>query len=212
MGATVTGPDGKEIAVHMGSYGIGPTRLVPAVIEASHDEAGIVWPVSVAPFEVMLINLKAGDPETDAAADTLYRALEAAGIEVLYDDRDLAAGAKFTNADLVGIPSQLIHGPRGLKDGKAEIKHRRGGERETLPLEAAVGRLDALIKPQRRDRVGPPRPQRAGPDHRRPREPRRFRASNSWSRGAISAPGARTPSFRSSRFSPSSASPSGSRP
>jgi prolyl-tRNA synthetase len=153
MGAKVTGPDGKEVIVHMGSYGIGPTRLVPAIIEASHDDAGIIWPVSVAPFEAVVINLKAGDAATDAASEALYAELGGLGVDTLYDDRDAPAGAKFATADLIGIPYQVILGPRGLKEGNAEIKHRRSGERETLPLAAAAGRLKALIEPQRRDRV-----------------------------------------------------------
>jgi prolyl-tRNA synthetase len=153
MKATVTGPDGKDVVVHMGSYGIGPSRLVPAVIEASHDEAGIVWPVSVAPFEAIVINIKAGDAASDAAGEKFYAELEAAGIDVLYDDRDAPAGAKFATADLIGIPYQLIVGPRGLKEGQAEIKHRATGERETLPLGQAVERLATLIVPQRRDAV-----------------------------------------------------------
>ncbi|MDB5530151.1 MAG: proline--tRNA ligase [Devosia sp.] len=153
MKATVTGPDGKEIIVHMGSYGVGPTRLVPAIIEAFHDEAGIVWPVSVAPFEAVLINLKAGDAECDAACTKLYEELNAAGIDMLYDDRDQGAGAKFTTADLIGIPYQLILGPRGLKSGEAEIKHRKSGERETLPIADAVARIVSLIEPQRRNDI-----------------------------------------------------------
>jgi prolyl-tRNA synthetase len=153
MKATVTGPDGKEVLVHGGSYGIGPTRLVPAVIEASHDESGIVWPVSVAPFEALLISLKAGDADTDAACEKLYAELNAAGIDTLYDDRDLGAGGKFATADLIGIPYQLIVGPRGLREGQAEIKHRATGERETLPIAGAVSRLKALIEPQRRDKA-----------------------------------------------------------
>ena len=153
MKATVTGPDGKEITVHMGSYGIGPTRLAPAIIEASHDDAGIIWPVSVAPFEAELINLKAGDKDTDAACEGLYAQLQAAGLDTLYDDRDAPAGSKFATADLIGIPYQLILGPRGLKEGQAEIKHRKTGERETLPLASAVERLKGLIEPQRRDKV-----------------------------------------------------------
>ena len=153
MKAVVTGPDGKEVTVHMGSYGIGPTRLVPAIIEASHDEAGIVWPVSVAPFEAVLINLKAGDAESDAACERLYGEMQAAGLDALYDDRDQGAGGKFATADLIGIPYQLILGPRGLKEGQAEIKHRKTGERETLPIGEAVARLKSLIEPQRRDRV-----------------------------------------------------------
>lgn len=153
MKASVTGPDGKEVLVHMGSYGIGPTRVVPTIIEASHDDNGIIWPVSVAPFEAVLINLKAGDKDTDAACDKLYGELNAAGIDALYDDRDQPAGAKFATADLIGIPYQLILGPRGLKEGQAEIKHRKSGERETLPLANAVERLKGLIEPQRLDQV-----------------------------------------------------------
>jgi prolyl-tRNA synthetase len=153
MKATVTDAEGKQVTVHMGSYGVGPTRLVPAIIEASHDDAGIVWPVSVAPFEAILINIKAGDPQTDAACAKLYGELEAAGIETLYDDRDAPAGAKFATADLIGVPYQLIVGPRGLKEGQAEIKHRATGERESLPLINAVERLAGLIVSQRRDKV-----------------------------------------------------------
>jgi prolyl-tRNA synthetase len=153
MKATVTGPDGKEITVHGGSYGIGPSRLVPAIIEASHDDAGIIWPVSVAPFEVELINLKAGDADTDAACAKLYGELGNAGLDTLYDDRDAPAGQKFATADLIGIPYQIILGPRGLKEGQAEIKHRKTGERETLPLANAVERVRSLVVPQRRDTV-----------------------------------------------------------
>jgi prolyl-tRNA synthetase len=153
MKAEVTGPDGRDVAVHMGSYGIGLTRVVPAIIEASHDDDGIVWPVSVAPFEAVVINLKMGDTVCDVACETLYADLNAAGIDTLYDDRDLGAGGKFATADLIGIPFQVILGPRGLKEGKAEIKHRATGERETLPLKDAAMRLKSLIEPQRRDRV-----------------------------------------------------------
>jgi prolyl-tRNA synthetase len=153
MKAMVTGPDGQAVPAQMGSYGIGPSRLVPAIIEASHDEHGIVWPVSVAPFEAVLINLKVGDGDTDAACARLETELAAAGIDLLYDDRDMGAGGKFATADLIGIPYQLIVGPRGLKEGQVEIKHRKSGERETLPVDAAVVRLKALIEPQRRDNV-----------------------------------------------------------
>ncbi len=139
--------------MHGGSYGIGPTRLVPAVIEASHDDNGIIWPVPVAPFEAVVINLKAGDAATDGACEKLYGELNAAGLDTLYDDRDQPAGAKFATADLIGIPYQLILGPRGLKEGQAEIKHRKTGERETLPIDAAVSRLKGLVEPQRRDKV-----------------------------------------------------------
>jgi prolyl-tRNA synthetase len=153
MKATVSGPDGKDIEVHMGSYGIGPSRLVPAIIEAGHDENGIIWPVSVAPFEVSLLSLKVGDADTDAACEKLYAGLLSAGVDTLYDDRDQGAGGKFAAADLIGVPYQLIVGPRGLKAGEIEIKHRKDGARETVPIDQAVSRLKGLIEPQRRDRV-----------------------------------------------------------
>jgi prolyl-tRNA synthetase len=153
MKATVTGPDGKDVPVEMGSYGVGLTRLVPAIIEASHDQDGIIWPVSVAPFEAVLINLKSGDEECDRACEELYQSLLKAGLDVLYDDSEGGAGAKFATHDLIGIPYQLIAGPRGLKSGEVEIKHRATGERETLPVDRAVERLSALIVPERRDTV-----------------------------------------------------------
>ncbi|WP_136657032.1 proline--tRNA ligase [Nitratireductor sp. XY-223] len=141
MGAKVMGPDGKEHLVHMGSYGIGPTRLVPAIIEASHDDNGIVWPKSVAPFDVSIINMKVGDDACDGASEKLYRELGAAGLDVLYDDRDERAGAKFATADLIGIPQQIVVGPRSIAGGEVEIKDRKTGERENVTLEAAVNRL-----------------------------------------------------------------------
>ncbi|MCB9993861.1 MAG: proline--tRNA ligase [Hyphomicrobiaceae bacterium] len=153
MGATVTGPDGQEAEVHCGSYGIGLTRLVPAIIEASHDDDGIVWPVSVAPFEVMLLNLKSGDAECDAACEDLYGKLKAAGLDVLYDDREGGAGAKFATADLIGVPYQLIAGPRGIKAGEVEIKNRKTGARDTMGFDAAIAFLKAAIEPERRDKV-----------------------------------------------------------
>jgi prolyl-tRNA synthetase len=143
MGAKVTGPDGAEVFVHMGSYGIGVSRLVGAIIEASHDEAGIIWPDSVAPFSVGLINLKVGDAKVDAAADSLYERLTNAGISVLYDDTDQRAGAKFATTDLIGLPWQVIVGPKGLERGEAEIKRRATGARETVALDAVVERIRA---------------------------------------------------------------------
>jgi prolyl-tRNA synthetase len=141
MNVTVQGPDGKPIHPEMGSYGIGVSRLVGAIIEASHDEAGIIWPDAVAPFRVALLNLKPGDAAADRVAGELYDALRAAGTEVLYDDRDERAGVKFADADLIGIPWQVIVGPRGAKDGKAELKRRRGGERHELDTAAILERL-----------------------------------------------------------------------
>lgn len=143
MNAKVQGPDGKEHFVSMGSYGIGPTRLIAAIIEASHDEAGIVWPQSVAPFDVGLINMKAGDGECDRVCEELYAALAAAGKDVLYDDTDQRAGGKFATADLIGLPWQVIVGPRGVAAGEVELKERRSGARETLPVAAVLRRLGA---------------------------------------------------------------------
>jgi prolyl-tRNA synthetase len=149
MGAKVQGPDGNMITLQMGSYGVGVSRLAGAIVEASHDDAGIVWPVPVAPFEVALINLKAGDAATDEAARQLYGKLDAAAIEVLLDDTDERAGAKFATMDLIGIPYQLIVGPKGLKQGEVEVKDRKTGTRQTLPLEAAVGHLVEAVTSRR---------------------------------------------------------------
>jgi prolyl-tRNA synthetase len=141
MGAQVAGPGGGEAPVHMGSYGIGVSRLVGAIIEASHDEAGIIWPAPVAPFDVGLINLKAGDGDCDEACETLYRRLAEKGTDVLYDDRPGRAGVKFAEMDLIGLPRQLIVGPRGLKEGKVEIKDRKTGERAEVSIDAALEAL-----------------------------------------------------------------------
>jgi prolyl-tRNA synthetase len=141
MGAKVMGPDGQEHEVHMGSYGIGPSRLIAAIIEANHDENGIVWPEAVAPFDVAILNLKVGDAGTDEASEKLYRELTAAGRDVLYDDRDERPGGKFATADLIGVPWQVLIGPKGLADGKVELKNRRTGERELLPLGDVTARL-----------------------------------------------------------------------
>ncbi|MDX5366264.1 MAG: proline--tRNA ligase, partial [Alphaproteobacteria bacterium] len=141
MGCVVQGPDGKETPLQMGSYGIGVSRLVGAIIEASHDDNGIVWPDAVAPFTVGLVNLKSGDVETDAACAALYDKLQAAGVSVLYDDTDERAGAKFSNMDLIGLPWQLVVGPRGLKSGTVELKRRATGEKEELSAEAALAKI-----------------------------------------------------------------------
>ncbi len=143
LNATVTGPNGETMAVEMGSYGIGVSRLVGAIIEASHDENGIVWPEAVAPFRVALINLRAADEKCCAAADDLYRKLQLAGADVLYDDRDESPGAKFATMDLIGLPWQLTVGPRGLNQGVVELKDRKTGKREELSPEAALNKLSA---------------------------------------------------------------------
>jgi prolyl-tRNA synthetase len=131
------------VTLEMGSYGIGVSRLPAAIIEASHDENGIVWPDPVAPFKVGLINLKAGDGDCDRACETLYARLRAKGVDVLYDDRDQRPGVKFADMDLIGLPWQLMVGPRGLKAGMVELKRRATGERVELLPEDAVARLSA---------------------------------------------------------------------
>jgi len=143
LGARVTLPEGGETAVHMGSYGIGVSRLVGGIVEASHDENGIVWPESVAPFKVGLVNIRASDTACREACEDLYAKLTAAGVEVLYDDREESAGAKFAEMDLIGLPWQLVVGPRGVKAGTVELKSRKSGAREELSAEAALGRLTA---------------------------------------------------------------------
>ena len=141
MGAKVTGPDGELHAVHMGSYGIGPSRLVGALIEAGHDDAGIVWQDSVAPFEVGIISMRQNDEATADAAASIYEQLSGAGIDVLLDDTDARAGEKFARMDLIGLPWQVIVGPRGVAANQVELKNRRTGERHEITPEDAVSRL-----------------------------------------------------------------------
>ncbi len=141
MRAVVQPGGGGDKPVHMGSYGIGPSRLVAAIIEASHDDAGIIWPEPVAPFKVAVLNLKQGDAATDGACEELYRTLTAKGIEALYNDIDERAGAKFASADLIGLPWQVMIGPRGLAEGKVEVKKRADGSREMMTPAAALDLL-----------------------------------------------------------------------
>ncbi|KIN61684.1 Prolyl-tRNA synthetase [Sulfitobacter noctilucae] len=141
MGATVQGPDGKNTPVHMGSHGIGVSRLLGAIIEASHDDNGIIWPEGVTPFHAGIVNLKQGDAEADAACEALYTSLTALGLEPLYDDRNERAGGKFAGMDLIGLPWRITVGPRGLKNGVVELTSRRTGESEEMPPEEAVKKL-----------------------------------------------------------------------
>lgn len=145
MNATVQGPEGKPVAVHMGSHGIGVSRLLGAIIEASHDDNGIIWPESVAPFGVGIVNLKVGDEAADAACEKLYKAAVALGIDPLYDDTDERAGAKFASMDLIGLPWRITVGPRGLKNGVVELTSRRTSESEELTPEAAIEKLSAIF-------------------------------------------------------------------
>ena len=138
MGAMVMNADGIEVPVEMGSYGIGVSRLVGAIIEASHDDDGIIWPAAVAPFHVGLINLKVGDNACDAAAGEIYQKLRNADVDVLLDDTEGRAGGKFATLDLIGLPWQVIVGPRGVKSGVVEVKERRTGQRQELSVDAAI--------------------------------------------------------------------------
>ena len=141
LGATVVNEKGEQVPIHGGSHGIGVSRLIGAIIEASHDDKGIIWPEGVTPFHAGIVNLKQGDTEADAACESLYQALVAKGLEPLYDDRDERAGAKFATMDLIGLPWRVTVGPRGLAKGVVELTSRRSGESTELSPEAAVARL-----------------------------------------------------------------------
>ena len=141
MGANVKGADGIDHEVHMGSYGIGPSRLVAAIIEASHDEDGIIWPQSIAPFKIGIINMKVGDDTCDTVSQRVYEQLTAAGLDVLYDDTDSRAGAKFATMDLIGIPNQIVIGPRGIKDNQVEVKRRGDQEKTTMSPDEAINKF-----------------------------------------------------------------------
>ena len=144
MGATVTNAEGKEVEIHGGSYGIGVSRLVGALIEAGHDEKGIIWPESVAPFRVGIVNLRSGDAACDGLCEDLYQRLQKAGIEVLYDDREERAGAKFATMELIGLPWQVAIGPRGAKTGTLEVKRRDGSiEPCEMNIDGFLDRLTA---------------------------------------------------------------------
>jgi prolyl-tRNA synthetase len=143
MGLRVSGPDGNQVTPMMGSYGVGVSRLVGAIIEASHDEAGIVWPEPVAPWRVGVVTMRADDEASTAAAEQIYAQLSAAGVETLYDDRDERGGVKLGSMDLIGLPWQLIVGPRGIAAGTVELKRRSTGERHGLSIESALARLTA---------------------------------------------------------------------
>jgi prolyl-tRNA synthetase len=141
MKARVAGPDGKDTEVHMGSYGVGVSRLLGAIIEASHDEGGIIWPDSVAPFDVVVINLRVNDEAVCVACEEAVAGLEALGKDVLYDDTDERPGGKFATADLIGIPWQLTIGPKGVAEGLVELKRRATGEKVSIPLDEALAKV-----------------------------------------------------------------------
>ena len=144
MGATVSGPDGQNLPVHMGSYGIGVSRLVAGIIEASHDDKGIIWPDVVAPFDIVIVNLKSGDAACDSICAELYQDCIKAGMDPLLDDRDERPGAKLAAMDLIGIPLQIVVGPRGLESGVVEVKRRKTGVTEELAPTSVISRLQHL--------------------------------------------------------------------
>lgn len=141
MNAKVSTPNDGDVPVHMGSHGIGVSRMIGAIIEASHDDKGIIWPEAVTPFSVGIVNLKQGDEEADAACEALYKSATALGLEPLYDDRNERAGGKFASMDLIGLPWRITVGPRGLKNGVVELTSRKTGESEELTPELAVEKL-----------------------------------------------------------------------
>ena len=141
MNAVVQTADGQMVPVQMGSYGIGVSRLVGGIIEACHDENGIVWPESVAPWHVGLINMRVGDAACDAACDDAYKALTDAGMDVLYDDTDERAGGKFARMELIGLPWQIVIGPRGVENGVVEVKNRKTGEKTEMPFAEAIKKV-----------------------------------------------------------------------
>ncbi|MCQ2914234.1 MAG: proline--tRNA ligase [Alphaproteobacteria bacterium] len=141
MNVSVMGEDGKPVYIEGGCYGIGVSRLMGAIIEACHDDNGIIWPESVAPFKVGLINLTTGKEISDKACEDMYSKLVKAGVEVLYDDRNERAGVKFSTMDLIGLPWQVLVGARGLEKGVVEIKNRKTGEKKEVSVEEAINFL-----------------------------------------------------------------------
>ncbi|MEN8721560.1 MAG: proline--tRNA ligase [Alphaproteobacteria bacterium] len=138
MNAKVQGPNGELIPLQMGSYGVGISRLLGAIVEASHDDDGIIWPEAVAPYQVGLISLRPKDETVSAACDDAYAKLTALGVDTLYDDRDERPGAKFATMDLIGLPWQMTIGPKGIEKGVVELKRRATGEKQELPLDKAL--------------------------------------------------------------------------
>ncbi|KIX18969.1 MULTISPECIES: proline--tRNA ligase [unclassified Paracoccus (in: a-proteobacteria)] len=147
MGAMVRNSEGAQVPVHMGSHGIGVSRLLGAIIEANHDDKGIIWPEGVTPFHVGIVNLKQGDNSTDAACDAIYAELQARGLDPLYDDRDERAGAKFASMDLIGLPWRITVGPRGLTSNKVELTSRRTGQTEEVSPQEAIARIAQIYQP-----------------------------------------------------------------
>ena len=150
LGAVYLDPDGKEQVIEMGTYGIGVTRTMAAAIEQNHDDAGIVWPVAIAPYEALVVPVKMDDPATRSAGESVYEALVAKGVDVLIDDRDERAGVKFNDADLIGIPFRITLGPRGVAKGMAEVKRRRGGETVEVEIARVAEHVAAAVAAERK--------------------------------------------------------------
>ena len=136
----------------MGCYGIGVNRIIAGLIETSNDKDGIIWPVALAPYEVLLVPVKVPDEPSMKVAQQLHDQLAAAGIDVLLDDRDCRAGVKFKDADLIGVPLRVVIGERGLKEGKLEVKWRWDKEAEKIDLDGAAETLAELVRAERHAR------------------------------------------------------------
>jgi prolyl-tRNA synthetase len=147
MGATFLDATGASHPAIMGCYGIGTSRVLQCVVEANHDERGIVWPASVAPYGVHLVGLGLDRPEVAAKAESLYASLQAAGVDVIFDDRSDSAGVKFNDADLIGMPVRVTVSPRSLEKGAVEVKHRSAADVDLVPYEGAAGRIGVSLSP-----------------------------------------------------------------
>ena len=145
MKASIVNPDGKSSDVYMGSYGIGVSRLVATIIECFNDDKGIIWPIAVAPFKVNIINLKNSDNDCYKKCIEIHDLLEKIGIETIFDDRNESAGKKFSDGDLIGIPFQLIIGPRDFKNGNVELKNRKTNDKEILSFDKAIDKIKSII-------------------------------------------------------------------
>ena len=148
LGVKVLDSDGRSVPVVMGSYGIGVERNLAASVEANHDDKGIVWPLEIAPFAVVITVVRPDDEATSEAAERIYDGLRSAGIEVLLDDRDERPGVKFNDAELIGVPYRITVGPRGLGDGIVEVDERRSGASRDVPLDVVVAEMTVLIANQ----------------------------------------------------------------
>ena len=145
MGATYLDAEGRERPIEMGCYGIGISRMVAAAIEQNHDADGIIWPLSIAPFQILLLPINYKDPAIRETADKVYEELQVRGVEVLLDDRDERPGVKFKDADLIGIPLRVTIGAKGLEKGYLELRRRRDGKSNEIPIADGAEQLRTIL-------------------------------------------------------------------